>query len=564
MSILAVFLMVMTPILAKRYSAKSRYYAWLIIIIGLIIPFRPQLDHAIVTVDMSAVTVPIIPIDNVVPVPMSNEVVTAQPSLPNISWWQIVAAVWLVGMICFVVYHIIKHIRFVKMAKRWRYEVTDKEAIAIFENIKNEMAIFKQISFYFCPCVGSPTMIGFFTPYILLPDLNFSKKELYFILKHELVHYSHKDLYYKFLVLMATAIHWFNPIVYLLARAINILCEIFCDTEVVYHTDADTRQRYSETIINIVRYQAHMHTALSTNFYGGKKGMKERIFSIMDSSKKKTGMAIACVVILITIVMSTTFTATATPGNTLQEKGQSVYGHRVNSLIQNFKKYKSFGVIYNADQDAVYYKGKRVKLFVEFKVTKGKNMNYAFDLCYRDSQADSTLYLEAVKDKNGNVTGIKRLSDQIAFDLLDDMDQPASHDKPTKVSPPKDKTIMTLTMDATQIIEKYGIIATDKFNGGIPDNIKHWIKQCDKKQGAYILKSKVASGYITYIYYNGGDRYPWAIKADNKNINVRLYSDTKLTIADSHYLMYFKSPKDYTNINLYLDNLKLNYKLSRN
>ena len=41
-SVLALLYMAATPLLAKRYSEKWRYYAWLIIIVGLIIPFRPQ------------------------------------------------------------------------------------------------------------------------------------------------------------------------------------------------------------------------------------------------------------------------------------------------------------------------------------------------------------------------------------------------------------------------------------------------------------------------------------------------------------------------------------------
>ena len=37
MSALALLYMAITPLLAKRYSEKSRYYAWLIIVVGLIV-----------------------------------------------------------------------------------------------------------------------------------------------------------------------------------------------------------------------------------------------------------------------------------------------------------------------------------------------------------------------------------------------------------------------------------------------------------------------------------------------------------------------------------------------
>ena len=57
-------------------------------------------------------------------------------------------------------------------------------------------------------------MTGFVKPRILLPDADFTTDELRLILKHELVHYKRRDLWYKGLVLAANAIHWFNPAVY--------------------------------------------------------------------------------------------------------------------------------------------------------------------------------------------------------------------------------------------------------------------------------------------------------------------------------------------------------------
>ena len=52
MSALALLYMALTPFLAKRYSEKVRYYSWLFIVIGLIIPFRPQLSDSIIKVNV--------------------------------------------------------------------------------------------------------------------------------------------------------------------------------------------------------------------------------------------------------------------------------------------------------------------------------------------------------------------------------------------------------------------------------------------------------------------------------------------------------------------------------
>jgi beta-lactamase regulating signal transducer with metallopeptidase domain len=296
MSALALLYMASTSLLSKQYTERSRYYAWLIIVIGLIIPFRPQFSNAIVSINLPNETAASV-------IQAGNE--TRVAVAYRIAWWQIAATVWLAGVIISFACHAIKHYRFVKMTRRWSWNITDAQALTLFASLKKEMGIARQIGLFVCQCVDSPMMIGFARPQIFLPTAELTRDELRFILKHELVHYKRKDLLYKYLVLAATAMHWFNPIVYLMAKAIDTLCELSCDAEVVRSTDTDTRQRYSETIIGVVKFQSKLRTALSTNFYGGKKDMKNRISSIMDTSRKKAGIVITGLILLLTMCTRT-------------------------------------------------------------------------------------------------------------------------------------------------------------------------------------------------------------------------------------------------------------------
>ena len=158
-----------------------------------------------------------------------------------------------------------------------------------------------RIGFCRCDSIGSPMLVGISRPRIVLPQVAFEGNELYFVLKHELVHYKRKDLCYKLLVLAATAIHWFNPIVYLMAKAIGALCEMSCDDNVIHCASDEIRWHYSETIIGVVKYHSGLNTALSTSFNGGKKGMKKRILSIMDHGRKRAGILVICAVMLLTM-----------------------------------------------------------------------------------------------------------------------------------------------------------------------------------------------------------------------------------------------------------------------
>ena len=412
MSVLGIFYMAVTPLLAERYSPKGQYYAWLIIIIGLIIPFRPRFKNPFVKIISTDTTMPAIQLGSgtqltspIAPTAASLPA-PASPAMP-LTWWQAAAAIWVTGMVIYLIYHMVKHFRFLKMTKRWSDPVTDAEVLRLFQDIRKEAGISGKIGLYQCECAGTPMLTGFIHPRILLPHIHFAADELRFILYHELVHYKRKDLWYKSLILLATAVHWSNPLVYLIAKAINIQCEISCDSEVVDRTDADTRLHYSETIIGVVRYQSNLKTALATNFYGGKKGMKKRIFSIMDTRSKKTGIAVLCGVLLLTFGTGFASAANEDADNApkaIYTQESFSYGYRFQPTPEIYGKYFSMGLSISEDGKKLLYNGQKVKLFVDE---------------YADGQAfyydeEGTVNLRAAYNSSGKITGLSTLAEEEA------------------------------------------------------------------------------------------------------------------------------------------------------
>ena len=413
MSALALSYMAFTPFLTKRYSSKGRYYAWLIIVIGLIIPFRPQFDDPFVKIIPTNTTMPMIQFGNGTPLSGPNVNTLPPAASPNISftWWQITAAIWLIGVMAFLIYHLVKHFRFIEMTRRWSEIITDEETLKLFQSVRAELGISKEIDLLECASIGTPMLAGFTHPQILLPNTTFSKEELRFILKHELIHCKRKDLWYKCLVLFATAIHWFNPFMSLIAREIDIQCEISCDDEVVSRADADTRQQYSETIIGVVKYQSKMKTALSTNFYGGKQGMKKRIFSIMDTRNKKAGTAILCSVLIFT--MGTGFALAAQAETNSQpeyikeeivDSPNFTFGYNFLPSPDIYAKYSSYGISISEDGKKLLYNGKTIRLFVD-------EYSDAETFYYDDA---GTVNLSIVRDSSGKITSVNTTSEEAA------------------------------------------------------------------------------------------------------------------------------------------------------
>lgn len=412
MSVLVLVFIAATPWLSKRYSAKWLYYIWLVLVIGLIIPFRFHPDTALIQInDGPAYIQQMIPGNpgNIVDPTITTNKLTQE--LSTISWYQIGTFLWIVGFLAFMIYHGLRHFRFLKMVSRWS-EQPDQQMSETLQKIKTEMKITTPVKLYICSCISSPMMIGFVRPAILLPWTDFSEDELSFILKHELIHYKRKDLWFKSLVLFATAVHWFNPVIYIMAKAIASQCEISCDAEVVNKTDIGTRQQYSETIIGVIKNQSRMPTAFSTNFYGGIRGMKKRIFSIMDTSKKRAGALILCLVVLSTLGTGASFAnnhagagAYSTNTPTFAQEQEKLNRQPKEDTAKKYAIYEKYGLTYDKQTDSFYYDGKLVRYFSDKLAADGTYNSF--------TRTNGVVDLKAVRNTDYELTGITPVSQEI-------------------------------------------------------------------------------------------------------------------------------------------------------
>lgn len=317
MSFITLMYMIALPVLSKRYSPKWRYRICLAIGIGWLIPFRPFIELPILPLKcsqsqliltQSPLSYPLI--DSPLPVISSgNRELLNNAS--SFSIWKLVFLIWIIGIFTMLTYHLLRHRHFLKMVTRWSETVDSPEIITLLNSLKKEQQIDKNISYKICSVIASPMMIGYFHPVILMPPLKLSDKELTLILRHELIHYKRKDIWSKTMLLAATILHWYNPVVYLMAKAASLQCEISCDALVLQQENKHTRIQYGETILSVIPCVNSQQTILSTNFYGGKKEMKQRILSMLDDTKKRSGIFLFILAALSIMLTSTTLISSA-------------------------------------------------------------------------------------------------------------------------------------------------------------------------------------------------------------------------------------------------------------
>jgi beta-lactamase regulating signal transducer with metallopeptidase domain len=300
-------LLLLLPFLRRHYTARWRSWVWLLVAVRLLIPFNPSLPQAPIqlaapaqhmTVNVSARETTVLPpqMGNPVSSPVATPVPVMRATVPLTT---ILSLVWILGIAAFLLYHFMGYFLFRRAVRRFSRPVEDERTLAIWNAVRREMHVVRPIQLLSCKKVQSPMMTGFFHPVLLLPDTDHSDTGLHMILKHELVHYKRGDIWYKLLMICANAVHWFNPLVYLVVTASNQDLEMSSDSAVIQDADIASRKQYSETILAAVRKGKMRQTAFSTYFDGGKKTMKERLVNIFDVNRRRKGLLALCAIIIV-------------------------------------------------------------------------------------------------------------------------------------------------------------------------------------------------------------------------------------------------------------------------
>ena len=118
--------------------------------------------------------------------------------------------------------------------------------------IQTDLGLRRRVGLARSKKVDSPCQMGILRPVIVLPaDREFPGQALDTILLHELIHIKRYDCLFKILGSVSIALHWFNPLVWIVVDRNARIQDQVCDDWVVYLQKSP--DRYVETLISVVR-----------------------------------------------------------------------------------------------------------------------------------------------------------------------------------------------------------------------------------------------------------------------------------------------------------------------
>ncbi len=251
-------LLAVKPFTIKRFSARWQYYMWLVAAVCMIVPFWKAIprQEAQKIIPDTAETQTMQPQATPMPEQPNNAAVTDNipvkyREIPlgrtrTLRVYDLIAYIWAAGAGIFLVAAFGNYYIFLFKKKRSSMELNYNAA---FEGAKKELGVKRRIRVRVSGNMESPMLVGTFFPVIYLPQNGMDESAERMVFLHELTHYKHGDLIYKWLVLIVNALHWFNPLAYLLSANVSQSCEVYCDMSVVRDMDEENKTMYMKTIL---------------------------------------------------------------------------------------------------------------------------------------------------------------------------------------------------------------------------------------------------------------------------------------------------------------------------
>lgn len=174
----------------------------------------------------------------------------AAPVARSFSVPALLLALWLTGMFALLARHLAAHLLFCRWLKRWAAPVTSPEIVQAFHRAGDKLGLRRRPALLACPGLASPMLCGLFRPTLLLPQEGPRGEALELALEHELTHYRRRDVWWKALALLANAAHWFNPLMWWMARRMEYDLELACDDAVLQTRGEAERVVYGRTVLD--------------------------------------------------------------------------------------------------------------------------------------------------------------------------------------------------------------------------------------------------------------------------------------------------------------------------
>ena len=220
---------------------------------------------------------------------------------------------WFLGFIYYGIFKYANDRRILKKLEKCSKYTQDKLLIEIM----NELGLKGPVLLLSNEIIQSPFMTGIFEQKIFLPESNYTQEEWGLLLKHELIHCKNQDYFFRRLVFILCALHWFNPLIYRLSDYFVEVNEMACDEKVLNRQPIKRHTMYAELILQIQEKELGLTTVSLTGHTVN--GLERRIRNIMKKTEKTKRVSFTVLVMSMVLMCPLTVFAASWGMSNLQD-----------------------------------------------------------------------------------------------------------------------------------------------------------------------------------------------------------------------------------------------------
>lgn len=181
-------------------------------------------------------------------------------------------------------------------------------------------AILLRDNIYESEFVDSPFVFGVVKPNIYLP-MHMDEGTAAYVIAHERAHLARRDHWWKVLGYLVLALHWFNPLVWVVYILFCRDIELACDEKVVKGLDGAARADYSQALLSCA---APKRAVAACPLAFGEGNIKMRVKSALHY--KKPAFWVAAAAVLAVVIVAVCFLT-----NPRSERGSLVWAQKLNA-----------------------------------------------------------------------------------------------------------------------------------------------------------------------------------------------------------------------------------------
>lgn len=237
---------------------------------------------------------------------------------------RILLTIWSIGMAVAFAWFLALYVRLSRRIKRSKSALSPA-SWRIFCKVKSELGVKGRIRPVIADSVSTPALTVSLFPKLLMPPSEFEapalgEEELENVFRHELTHYKRGDHLVCLMLTVLRCVYWFNSVVWLAARQMQLDMEISCDSIATRNMDTDRKKRYASTILAMFSRTGKPQLAMGMGMESNRTNAERRIRGVFMNarSKKSTRIAAALTAVMLFVTCFTTACKPVTENTALQ------------------------------------------------------------------------------------------------------------------------------------------------------------------------------------------------------------------------------------------------------